>query len=345
MAKARNSGSKGARRLQSKSATWTGPQDGYKDGRLISTEDHRRFGGQGTFLKAPLLRECRNPTIGIVGIPYDGATYRTPGSRFGPRAIRNASFRVSHFNMELNRNPHADHRMADCGDVLISPFSIPDAYQAIEKGMRSILARNMIPIAIGGDHSITLPILRAIHAKHGKVGLVQFDAHTDIADQAFGQKYYHGSMFRRAVEEGLIDPHKTIQVGIRKAYYLGELEYCRSVGFETISARELKLMGPAVREAMAERFARLRGTKTFVTFDMDFVDHAYAPGTGGPEPFGPTSYEAIETVRGLLAIESDLVGFDINEICPVHDSANDLTSYLATLIAYEFASIVPPPKR
>ncbi len=337
---------KGARhRASKKSKTPSSPQDGYKDGRLISTEDHRRFGGHGTFLKAPLLRECRNPTIGIVGVPYDGATYRTPGSRFGPRAIRNASFRVSHFNMELERNPHQTHRIADCGDILISPFSIPDAYEAIEKGIRSLLARNIVPIAIGGDHSITLPILRAIHAKHGKVGLVQFDAHCDIADQAFGQKYYHGSMFRRAVEEGLIDPHKTMQIGIRKAYYLGELEYCRSIGFEVISARELKLMGPGVRDAMAERFSRLRGTKTFVTFDMDFVDHAYAPGTGGPEPFGPTSFEAIETVRGLLAIEDDLVGFDINEICPVHDSANDLTSYLATLIAYEFCSILPPPRR
>jgi agmatinase len=287
----------------------------------------------------------RNPTVGIVGVPYDGATYRTPGSRFGPKAVRNASFRIPHFNLALERNPHLTQRMADCGDILISPFSIPDAYAAIEKGLRKIIARNMIPLAIGGDHSISLPILRALHAKHGKLALVQFDAHTDIADQAFGQKYYHGSMFRRAVEEGLIDPKKTIQVGIRKAYYLGELEWCRSVGFETISARELKLMGPGVRDAMAERFARLRGTPTFITFDMDFVDHAYAPGTGGPEPFGPTSFEAIETVRGLLAIEQDLVGFDINEICPVNDGANDLTTYLATLVAYEFVSLLPAPKK
>ena len=311
----------------------------YLDGSLSTTEDVRRFVGIPTFLKVPLLQSVPNPTVGIVGVPYDGGTIRTPGSRFGPRALRNYSWRLNEFNAELGVNPYRIHRMVDCGDIILSPLSLDDAFVAINRGLARVLDRGMVPIAVGGDHFITHPILRAIHAHHGKVAVVHFDAHTDTADEGYGQKMNHGTMFRRAIEEDLIHADKFIQVGIRKIFFNRELEFHAEHGIEVISARDMKMMGPGLRGVLKERFARLKDHKVYVTFDIDYVDPTYAPGTGSPEVAGPSADEALESVRALAGL--DIIGFDLTEVSPPYD-LRDLTSLLAVQVLYEMASVLAP---
>jgi len=320
-----------------------GAAGGWTDGHLVGTEDHRRFWGIPTFLRAPPLKDVEKPTIGIVGLPFDGGISRTAGARFGPRGVRLMSCRGSVYNSELEVNPYEAHSIVDCGDVLLSPFSITDTYRSIERAIACLLARGIMPVSVGGDHSVTLPILRAMHAKHGKLAVVQFDAHCDVSDTAFGSPYHYGSVFRRAVEEGLVDGHNMVQVGIRKHYHRGELDFLRRHKFELITTNDLKRMGPDIRRQLAERFARLRGSKVYVTLDIDCIDHAYAPGIGSPEPFGPTSYEALEALRALTAVAGDIVGFDLVEVSPPHD-LKEMTAYLALQLPFEMVSIVPPTR-
>lgn len=311
----------------------------YLDGSLSTAGDLKRFTGIPTFLKAPLLETVANPTVGVVGVPFDGGTVRTPGSRFGPRAIRNYSWRLNEFNGELGVNPYAQHRIVDCGDIILSTISLPDASKSIEAGIRKLLEKGLVPLAVGGDHYISLPILRAIHAKHGPIAVVQFDAHTDTADDGFGQKHNHGTMFRRAVEEGLVKPESFIQVGIRKLFFDKELDFHEQHGMEIITSREMKLMGPGIRDVLQKRLERLRGQKVYVTFDIDFVDPTYAPATGSPEVAGPTAYEALEAVRALQGLE--IVGFDLNEVSPQYD-VRELTALLAVQVMYEMVSVLKP---
>jgi guanidinobutyrase len=321
-----------------------GASGGYDEGHLIAADDTRRFIGVATFLKAPLLKDVAQPTVGIVGIPFDGGSSRTAGSRFGPRGVREASFRVSGYNPELDVRPYDIHNLADCGDILVSPFSITDTYRSIERGVASLLDRGIVPIAIGGDHSVTLPLLRAQHAKHGKLALVHFDAHCDVSDTQFGSPYHYGSVFRRAVEEGLIDGSRTVQIGIRKHYHKGEIEFLRTHNFELVTARDLRGMGADVRGRLAERLARIKGHKVYVTYDIDFVDAACAPGVGSPEPFGPDSFAAVEALRAVRALGPDIVGFDLVEVSPLHDVAN-LTTYLGAQLLFEMTCLLPPTVR
>lgn len=310
--------------------------DGYKDGNFVTTGDPRRFAGIPTFLRAPLDGGLESPTIGIFGVPYDGGIIRTPGTRFGPRGIRNCCWRVGPYNAELGVNPFEIHDIVDCGDLIMSPFSIADAFAAIEKGAMKLLERDILPIAIGGDHIITHPMLRAIHKKHGKVAVVHFDAHTDTADEAYGEPYNHGTMFRHAVEEGIIDPDKLIQVGIRKIFNDRELDFHREHGIEVITAEDLREIGA---KGLRKRLERLRGEKVYVSFDIDFVDATHAPGVGSPEMAGPSSAETLAAVRALQGL--DIVGFDLVEVSPPYD-VRDLTCYLANLVLLEFVSMAPP---
>lgn len=317
-----------------------GAAGGYTDGDTITTGDQRRFWGVNTLLKAQIHDLVENPTIGLMGIPYDGANSRTPGTRFGPRGVRTAGTRMSGYSAEFDTMPHSKHRMADFGDVILSPFSIADAHQSIENAATRLFEAGILPVCVGGDHSVTLPLLRAAAKKHGPLAVVHFDAHCDTSDTAFGQPYHYGSIFRRATEEGIIDPAKVIQIGQRKFYHPGELSFARE-HFEVITSRDLKLMGPGLRDVLKQRVARLAGAKVYVSFDIDFIDHAYAPGVGSSEPFGPTSFEAIEALRALSDIAGDIVGFDLVEICPPHD-VRDQTSYLGAQILFDFVSMLPP---
>ena len=320
-----------------------GASSGYDEGHLIAADDPRRICGIATFLKAPLLKDAVDPTIGIVGIPFDGGSSRTAGARFGPRGVRELSFRVSGYNAELDVRPYDVHGIADCGDILVSPFSITDTYRSIERGATSLIERGLIPISVGGDHSVTLPLLRAIRAKHGPVAVVHFDAHCDVSDTQFGQPYHYGSVFRRAVEEGLIMPQHMVQIGIRKHYHKGEIEFVRGHGIELITARELKGMGADVRSKLAARLTRLKGHKVYVTFDIDFVDAASAPGVGSPEPFGPDSFEAVEALRATTEVAEGIVGADLVEVSPLHD-VGQTTVYLGAQLLFEMVSIVPPTR-
>jgi agmatinase len=317
-----------------------GASGGYTEGHLVGVDEPRRFCGLATFLKAPPMDHSTDPTIGIVGIPFDGGSSRTAGSRFGPRALRDASFRISGYNAELDVTPFEIHRIVDCGDVLLSPFSILDTYKSIAAAVGRLHDADILPIAIGGDHSITLPLLRAAHAKHGPLAVVHFDAHCDVSDTQFGSPYHYGSAFRRAVEEGIVVPDKMIQIGIRKHYHPGEVAFLRQYGIERITSRDLKEMGAGLREKLAARLGRLKGLPVYVTFDLDFVDSASAPGIGSPEPFGPTSFEAVEALRSLMAIPEAIVAMDLVELSPLHDLGN-LTSYLAAQILFEMVCILP----
>ena len=321
-----------------------GAAGGYRDGNFVQAADPRRFWGIPTLLKAPPLTDDRAATIGLVGIPFDGGNSRTRGAAFGPRGVRNISFRVGGWNEELRVNPYDAHQMADCGDIVLSPFSIADAYASIGNAVRGIIGRDILPVAVGGDHSVTYPILKELAAKHGKLSIVHYDAHCDVSDTAFGEPYHYGSIFRRGIEDGLIDPTRMIQIGPRKHFHHGEVEYLKSVGIELISSNALKHMGPGIREQLAGRLARLKGTKVYVSFDIDYVDHAYAPGIGSPEPFGPTSWEAIESLRALKDLGQDIVGFDLVEVAPHHD-VNDLTTYLAVQILFEMVCLVPQTRK
>jgi agmatinase len=317
-----------------------GASGGYDEGHLIGADDPRRFCGFATFLKAPPLANVADPTIGIVGIPFDGGSSRTAGARFGPRALREASFRTSGYNVELDVQPFESHNIADCGDILLSPFSILDTYRSIEAGVGRLCASGLLPIAVGGDHSVTLPLLRAAHKRHGRLAVVHFDAHCDVSDTQFGSPYHYGSVFRRGVEEGIIIPEKTIQIGIRKHYHRGEIDFLDRHAIERITSRELKAMAPSLREDLGARLVRLQGSPTYVTFDLDFVDGASAPGIGSPEPFGPTSFEAVEALRALAKIAEGIVAMDLVELSPLHDVGN-VTSYLAAQILFEMVSLLP----
>ena len=258
--------------------------------------------------------------------------------------MRDISFRVSGYNSELDVRPYDIHCIADCGDMLVSPFSIADTYRSIERGASSLIARRLIPISVGGDHSVTLPLLRAIHARHGPVAIVHFDAHCDVSDTQFGQPYHYGSVFRRAVEESLIVPGKMVQIGIRKHYHKGELEFVRGHGIEVITARELKAMGAGIRGTLGARLDRLKGHKVYVTLDIDFVDAACAPGVGSAEPFGPNSFEALEALRAVTAVADGIVGCDLVEISPLHD-VGQMTTYLGAQLLFEMVSIIPPTRK
>lgn len=321
-----------------------GAAGGYRDGNFVLADEYRRFFGIPTLLKAPLLTDVEHPSIGLYGIPFDGGNSRTPGSSFGPRGLRNISFRVGGWNEELRVNPYDAHSMADCGDVVLSPFSIADAHASIEAAVGKITERGMLPIGVGGDHSVTTPILRALASRHGQLSLIQFDAHCDVSDTQFGESYHYGSIFRRGIEDGLIDPLRLIQVGPRKHFHNGEVEFLKANRIEMISSTDLKKMGSDVREQLQARFERLKGTKIYVTFDIDFVDHSYVPGIGSPEPFGPTSWEAVEALRALLAVREDIIGFDLVEVAPHHD-VKDMTTYLAAQFLFEMVSIIPPTRR
>lgn len=302
----------------------------YRKGGLVTTGDPRRFIGIPTFLRAPLMGDINDPRIGIIGMPYDGGVVRTPGARFGPRGIRASCWRSPVYNPALDVSIDDGNMVVDCGDALISPISVSDALEAMDREISMLLGAGIVPVSVGGDHGITYPIMHAMNRQHGKFAVVHFDAHTDTLEGG----YTHGTMFRLAVEEGLIEPENFIQVGIRKVYSAAEFDLQNKHGIQVISSDELREMGSA---GFAEQIKRLEGFKVYVTFDMDFVDQAYAPGTGSPEPCGPTSAEALACVSALSNL--DIIGCDLTEVAPAYD-VRDMTCYLANLVLFEMVSIL-----
>ncbi|MFQ5899192.1 MAG: agmatinase [Candidatus Methylomirabilia bacterium] len=295
-----------------------------------------RFSQPPTFMRLPHHRDPGDLDVALFGIPYDGSTTYRPGARFGPQEIRVQSAMIRPWNPILKVDPFERLRVADYGDISISPLSIERTYEIIEKEVAQILAARTIPVAVGGDHSISLPLLRAMARRHGPVGLVHFDSHPDTWDEYFGSKYWHGSMFRRAVEERLIDPARSIQLGIRGPLYgPDDFDFHATHRMEVFRVETIKEQGvPWV----ADRFTRLKGGKVYCSFDIDAVDPAYAPGTGTPEVGGLTSYEALALVRALHGL--DLVGFDLVEVAPQYDGPGQITALLAANLIFEFVCLL-----
>lgn len=300
-----------------------------------------RFCNTGNFMRMERRTSAEGLDFAIYGVPFDtGSSYRS-GSRFGPQGIRNISVMMKPNNPvhEINILDHL--KGADLGDVNVVPGYILPTYEAIEEFTSAIIDAGALPIALGGDHSITLPELRAIARKHGPVSLVHFDSHADINDQVFGQPYNHGTPFRRAHEEGLIDTTRSIQVGMRGSLYdLNEFKLAAGLGFTLIPTHEVRAMGlPAV----VDEIKRVVGdNKAFLTFDIDFIDPAFAPGTGTPEVGGYSTFEAISLIRGLTGV--NFVGFDVVEVAPPYDVA-EITSLAAANLVFEFLSLLAVQRR
>jgi len=303
----------------------------------INAFESPRFSQPPTFMRLPYSRDLAAMDTAIVGIPFDGGTSYRAGTRFGPREIRSQSSMIRPFNHVLKINPFTTRRVADYGDIDVAPVSIERTYERIETAVREILEHRVLPIAVGGDHSISLPILRAIAKRHGPVALVHIDAHLDTWDEYFGGKYFHGTPFRRAVEEGLIDPRQAIQIGIRGSLYAeDDFDFQARHGMIVVPIGEVKEQGVV---AVADRWRSLVRGRVYVSFDIDSVDPAYAPGTGTPEVGGLTSYEALCLVRALRGLQ--VVGFDLVEVSPPYDGPGQITALLAANLLYEFLSTLP----
>jgi agmatinase len=300
-----------------------------------------RFSGVRTFMRLPNTQDLENADAAIVGAPFDtGATFRA-GARFGPEGIRSASHLLRRYNPGLDVAIFDYLSVIDYGDVPVVPGYIEESYRHIEEGLTPMHQAGVTLIVLGGDHSIALPELRAAAAVHGPLALVQFDSHPDTWDAYFGEKHTHGTPFRRAVEEGLLDTSRSIQVGMRGSIYdRGDWDDAREMGFDLVPTDEVRELGiPSVIDRIRRRTA---DAKVCVSFDVDFVDPAYAPGTGTPEIGGFTSREAQEFVRGLAGLE--IVGCDVVEVYPAYDHAQ-ITALLAANVAHEFLSLLAFSKK
>ncbi len=295
-----------------------------------------RFAHPATFMRLPHIEDPRGLDVAIVGVPYDGGTSYRPGARLGPREIRAQSSLIRPYSYFQKVAPFDRLNVADVGDIDAPPVSIEKCYDVVTGRIGAIAGAGARPIVIGGDHSISLPILRALAKQHGRLALVQFDAHIDTWDEYFGGRYFHGTPFRRAIEEGLIDGKRFIQVGIRGPMY-GEddFDFHRQHGITMIDIDQVKARG------IAWTVEQIRGVVTgpaYMTFDIDSVDPAFAPGTGTPEVGGLTSHEAQQLVRGLAGLS--LVGGDIVEVAPPFDGPGQITALLAANLMFEFLCVL-----
>ena len=300
-----------------------------------------RFCNMGTFMRMQKVDSAEGLDFVIAGAPFDTASSFRSGSRFGPNAIRNISAMMKPNNVIMQVNIMDGLKGGDIGDFNVTPGYIHPTYQAIEEGVAGILKENACPIVLGGDHSITLAELRAAAKKYGPVALVHFDSHSDLCDEVFGQKYNHGTPFRRALEENLMDASHSIQVGMRGSLYdPDEHKMAAELGMKLIPAHKVREMG---LETLVKTILERVGDKPcFLTFDIDFVDPAYAPGTGTPEVGGFTSLEALELVRNIKDL--NFVGFDLVEVLPAYDHG-EITAYLAANIVFEYLSILAMKKK
>ncbi|NHJ48281.1 MAG: agmatinase [Asgard group archaeon] len=295
-----------------------------------------RFVGIKTFLRLPHKRTTEDIDFAIIGVPSDaGASFRT-GQREGPAAIRKVSALLRNHNPILDISPFDYLSGVDYGDLPVVPGYIEDSYERIEENLFPVINAGVIPIVIGGDHAITLPELRAIAKKHGPIALLHFDAHSDTSDDYFGRPYNHGTPFSRAAEENLLLLDKSIQVGLRGSTYSKDhLKIPKTLGFEIITMDEIRKIG--IKKLIQRIISRVDDAKVFLTFDIDFVDPAYAPGTGTPEVGGVTSGEALNIIRGLKDL--NFVGFDVVEVLPSYDPS-EITSLLAANLIFEFISVI-----
>jgi agmatinase len=301
------------------------------DARLIP-----RFAGVRTYMRAPHVTDVVGVDAAVYGIPFDTATSYRTGARFGPEAIRSASALIRPYHPALDVNVVEALSIVDYGDLPVSPGDTERTYAQIEEALATVVDAGVFPVALGGDHSITLAELRVLARRHGPLALVQLDSHCDTWEQYFGQKYFHGTTFKRAVEEGLLDASASVQAGMRGSVYdASDLEGARELGFTVIESEGLRSLGPdryavLVSENVGER-------PVFLSFDIDFLDPAFAPGTGTPEIAGFSTAEAVALLRSLRGI--NIVGCDVVEVCPPYDAPGQPTALAAANVVFELLAL------
>ena len=287
-------------------------------------------------MRAPHVTDLSGVDAAVYGIPFDTATSYRTGARFGPEAIRSASALIRPYHPVHGVNVAESLSIVDYGDVPVSPGATERTYGQIEKALAPIVEAGVFPVALGGDHSITLPELRVLAKRHGPLALVQLDAHADTWEQYFGQKYFHGTTFKRAVEENLLDATASVQAGMRGSVYAAsDLGTARELGFTVIESEDLRSLGPEpygalVREKVGER-------PVFLSFDIDFLDPAFAPGTGTPEIAGFSTAEAVTFLRALRGLT--LAGCDVVEVSPAYDGPGQQTALAAANVVWELLAL------
>src|ERR1700676_2067416 len=294
-----------------------------------------RFTGISTFMRLPHIAEPQELEIALVGVPFDGGTTYRPGPRFGPRHVRAQSSIIRPWNPVLKVNPFAKYRVADFGDLGVNPLSIEDTLRRIEHGIAPLPEAAVRCVCVGGDHSISLALLRAVAKKFGPVCLIQFDAHNDLWDEYFGSKYSHGPPFRRAFEEGLLQDGGVLQVGLRgQLYGEDDFDFARAHKVRMVTAEQFHEKGmPQVQHHLNA----FKNKPDYVTLDIDCVDPAFAPGTGTPQVGGFTSVQILQLVRALRGLH--IIGADLVEVSPPFD-VGELTSLLAANLLFELLCVL-----
>jgi guanidinopropionase len=302
----------------------------------VDALEYARFTGVPTFMRLPNITQAEELDVAVIGVPFDGGTTYRPGPRFGPRGVRNQSAIIRPWNPVLKLAPFEKYRVADYGDLPVNPLSIEDTFHRIEAGITRVLVAGARTLCVGGDHSISLPILRAISKYHCEpVGLIQFDAHNDLWDEYFGSKYSHGTPFRRAFEEGLLEDGNVLQVGLRgQVYGEDDFDFAHEHKVRMVTAEEFHAKGMAT---VLRHLKAFRGKPVYVTLDIDCVDPAFAPGTGTPQVGGFTSAQIIELVRALKGLE--IIGADLVEVSPPFDTG-EITSLLAANLLFELLCVL-----
>ncbi|MFX1676328.1 agmatinase [Paraburkholderia sp. A2WS-5] len=296
-----------------------------------------RFGGIATMMRLPQAATTEGLDACFVGVPLDIGTSNRSGARFGPRQIRSESVLLRPYNMATRAAPFDSLQVADIGDVATNPYDLKDSIHLIEAAYDEIVANGCRPITLGGDHTIAWPILRSLHKKYGKVAVVHVDAHADVNDTMFGEKIAHGTPFRRAVEDGLLQCDKVTQIGLRgTGYHADDFDWCRKQGFTVVQAEACwnKSLAPLMEEVRA----RVGDTPVYLSFDIDGLDPSFAPGTGTPEIGGLTVQQGLEIIRGMKGL--NVVGADLVEVSPPYDQAGT-TALVGANLAFEMLCIMP----
>ena len=296
-----------------------------------------RFAGPATMMRVPSRENAAGLDVCFVGVPFDIGTSNRPGARFGPRSIRAESCLLRPYNMATRAAPFDSLQIADIGDVAINTFNLAASIEIIERAYDEITGHACKPLTLGGDHTIALPILRALAKRHGRLGLVHVDAHADVNDHMFGEPVAHGTPFRRAVEEGLLDGNRVVQIGLRGTGYTAEdFDWCRKQGFRVVQAEEC--WHHSLAPLMEEVLKQVAGGPVYLSFDIDGLDPSVAPGTGTPEIAGLTAPQGIEVIRGCRGL--DIVGADLVEVAPQYDTSGN-TSLMGANLLYEMLCILP----
>jgi len=296
-----------------------------------------RFAGIPTFMRLPIVTDPYKLDVALVGVPFDGGTTYRDGARFGPREIRVQSALIRNYNPVLKISPFEKLRIADYGDIDVNPLSIENTFQKIQQEIETIVEADTRPFSIGGDHSISLPILRALAKKHGyrQLGMIHFDSHIDTWDEYFGMKLSHGTPFRRAIEEKLLNSNKIIQIGIRgQLYNATDFNFNKKHGVTMITIEDIFKHGVSF---VHDKIRNLQKEKLYLSFDIDALDPAFAPGTGTPQVGGLTSFQALQLIRALQGLE--FIGLDLVEVSPPYDSKG-ITSLLAANLIFEILCII-----